>query len=108
MNRTGRLRLQALGIEDALNLIDRIAIETGWTSDEIKGPSRVANLAWVRHLAMAAVRRASDLSLSQIGAVFGLRHHTSVLHGIRRAEDAAKVDPAVDDLLAEWGSRSAF
>jgi chromosomal replication initiator protein len=104
MNRTARLRLQAVGLYQARNILDRVADSTGFTERDITGHSRKEPLVSVRHLAMAAIRRATDLSLSGIGLVFDARHHTTVLHGIRQAEKAAETSPEIESLLVDWSA----
>lgn len=88
----------------ARNIIHRAARESGFSVEDLVGPRRQAPLVWERHLAMAAIRRATGLSLNQIGLIFGGRDHSTVHHGIRRAEAAASWRPEVENLLADWSA----
>ena len=49
---------------------------------DLEGPRRHQPLARARQIAMYIVREMTDLSLPKIGAIFGGRDHTTVLHGI--------------------------
>ena len=56
---------------------------------EIKSKSRRQPLVRARHLSMAILRDLTDLSLPEIGTLFG-RNHTSVLHATRRITEQRK------------------
>jgi chromosomal replication initiator protein len=43
-----------------------------------------------RHLAMWLIRRHHGYSLPRIGRLFGGRHHTTVLHALRKVEKARR------------------
>ena len=49
---------------------------------DFESPRRHQPLARARQIAMYIVREMTDLSLPKIGAIFGGRDHTTVLHGI--------------------------
>jgi chromosomal replication initiator protein len=53
----------------------------------LQSPSRKRSLVRKRQIAMYLIRRGTPLSLLQIGRMFGHRHHTTVLHGLRRIEN---------------------
>lgn len=72
-------------MNSTLEIIQTIATEQGVTVEQILSPLRSKPVTRARHMAMAAIRVARpQLSLPVIGRMFG-RDHTSVLHGIRRA-----------------------
>ncbi len=54
--------------------------------DELTGASRVATIATARQIAMYLCRELTDLSLPKIGAKFGGRDHTTVLHSVRKID----------------------
>ncbi len=56
----------------------------GITLDELTGPSRSRNLVTPRQIAMYICRELTDLSLPKIGAVFGGRDHTTVIHADKK------------------------
>lgn len=52
----------------------------------ITGSSRDQHHVWPRWVAMYLTRIVLKRSLPSIGEAFGNRHHTSVLHGLRKVE----------------------
>jgi chromosomal replication initiator protein len=63
------------------------------TRDELLSGSRVGRVAWPRQVAMFLARQETEASLPAIGAAFGGRNHTTVLHAVRRTEQRVKTDP---------------
>jgi chromosomal replication initiator protein len=65
--------------------------------------TRAAAVAWPRHIAMHLARELTEESLPAIGAAFGGRSHTTVLHACRRARARLAQDAAaaadVDKLI---------
>ena len=49
---------------------------------EVVGPSREANISYVRHLGMYLARELTQASLVMIGRMFGGRDHATVHHAI--------------------------
>jgi hypothetical protein len=77
------------------------------TREDLRSPQRDAHLAWARHVAMFVARSETRASLPAIGAAFGNRGHTTVLHGVRRVSARARDDSearreVVDALTALW------
>lgn len=62
------------------------AYEYGFTFEQLASKSRRGEVALARHVAMFRVHKRHNLSLPQIGKLFGGRDHTTVLHGVRRIE----------------------
>ena len=56
--------------------------------------SRSAAVAWPRHVAMHLARELTGESLPAIGAGFGGRSHTTVIHACRRTRERLENDPA--------------
>lgn len=52
--------------------------------DDVVGPTRRREPTRARHEAMAAIRDTCELRLADIGALFGGRHHTTVLYALRQ------------------------
>lgn len=65
------------------SVLQWVAARHGVTKDDLRGPSRKPHLVRARWEAMAILRE-HGLSLPAIGLMFN-RHHTAVLHGLRRA-----------------------
>lgn len=70
---------------------------------ELRSDSRLKSVVRARSLAMWLARKVTSLSLSQIGAEYGGRDHTTVLHGIRKTESLLESDVdlrrAADEIL---------
>lgn len=86
-------------LAQASQVLARTAEWSGFDAGDLVGPSRKAPLVWHRHLAIAAIRRSTELSLTQIGAIFGGRDHTTIIHALRRIDGAAKWRPEVEARL---------
>ncbi len=59
----------------------------GLSRDELLSASRSARLAWPRHVAMYLAREHTDATLPAIGASFGGRNHTTVMHAVKRTAE---------------------
>ncbi len=71
-------------------ILEKAAEVHGFAPQDLLGPRRTAGLVWARHLAMAATRRATTLSYSQIARFYGGRHHSSAMYACQRIEAQAK------------------
>jgi chromosomal replication initiator protein len=69
------------------------AAEFGVTRDELLSHSRRTALAWPRQIAMYLAREHTRETLPAIGARFGGRNHTTVLHACRRTVQRIASDP---------------
>jgi chromosomal replication initiator protein len=84
----------------AIERIQALTAETfGLSPDDLVGPSRVPRLAWARQVAMYLARQHTDETLPAIGARFGGRNHTTVLHACRRATQRLAGDPEALELV---------
>ena len=64
------------------DIIDQVATKYGIAAREIIGPWRPRHITKARHEAMYRCRTELFMSYPKIGAIFGGRDHTSVLHGV--------------------------
>ncbi len=71
----------------------RVAESFGVSRAELVGTARAATPLRARQVAIYLTREKTDLSLPQIGRLFGGRDHTTVLNSIRRVEAVAAEDP---------------
>ena len=69
----------------------------GVSITDLEGPSRRQPLARARQVAMYLCRELTDLSLPKIGALFGGRDHTTILHGVNTVANAIKIDLTLFD-----------
>lgn len=87
----------------ARDIIERAADLTGIPASDITGPRRHAAICRVRWAVMAALRD-KGLSLPQVGARLGRRDHTTIMHGLARAEAMARDDFGFRKLVRELGA----
>jgi chromosomal replication initiator protein len=78
-------------------ILEATAITYGLTTRELIGPSRKQPLARYRQIAMYLCRELTDLSLPKIGAAFGGRDHTTVIHAIERVKGLIQKDKTIFD-----------
>jgi chromosomal replication initiator protein len=85
-------------------IVELVAARCQLPPKALTGPSRVANVAHARHLAMYLARQAG-LTLVEIGHNLGGRDHTTVMHACGKIEAAIAADPRlaqqVRDLRSE-------
>ncbi len=90
---------------DAQSIIQATSAYFGISVDDLTGPSRVANIAMPRHIAIYLCRELTDLSLPKIGAKFGGRDHSTVLNSVRRITDRISEDRALYTQVTELTNR---
>ncbi|MBN1195886.1 MAG: chromosomal replication initiator protein DnaA [Candidatus Aminicenantes bacterium] len=62
-------------------------------TEDLKSRNNSPRVAHPRQIAMFICKRATRHSLAEIGQKFGGKHHTTVLHSIKRIEDKMNTDP---------------
>jgi len=85
---------KALTAED---IIRASANAFGFAVEEVTGKSRRQPLVRCRQVAMYLCRELTDLSLPKIGAQFGGRDHTTVMHSIDKVTSLLQTDREVFD-----------
>jgi chromosomal replication initiator protein len=75
------------------------------TRDELLSPNRTARVAWPRQVAMYLARQHTHETLPAIGARFGGRDHSTVLHACKRAASRIGTDPDAYDAVATITAR---
>jgi len=101
-----RSELSALADEQTpiARIVELVAARCQIPPKALAGPSRVANVAHARHLAMYLARQAG-LTLVEIGRNLGGRDHTTVMHACGKMAAAIAADPKlaqqVRDLRSE-------
>ncbi len=71
----------------------RVAAAFGISPAELVSTTRAATPLRARQIAMLLTREMTDLSLPQIGRLYGGRDHSTVLNSLRRAEATLDTDP---------------
>jgi chromosomal replication initiator protein len=66
---------------------------------ELKAKNNSRRVAEPRQMAMFLCRELTDSSLPEIGKEFGGKHHTTVLHSIRKIANLRKNDPKHNNII---------
>jgi chromosomal replication initiator protein len=78
---------------------DTVCEHFSLTREELLSGSRAARVAWPRQLAMYLSREHTEASLPAIGAAFGGRNHTTVMHAVKRTEERMSADGDAYDAI---------
>jgi chromosomal replication initiator protein len=79
----------------------RVAERFGISRAELVGSSRAATPLRARQVAIFLTRDLTDLSLPQIGRLYGGRDHTTVLNSLRRVEASLDEDVELAEKIRE-------
>jgi chromosomal replication initiator protein len=79
----------------------QVAERFGISRAKLIGSSRAATPLRARQVAIYLTREMTDLSLPQIGRLYGGRDHTTVLNSLRRVEASLGEDEALGEKVAE-------
>ena len=82
----------------------RVAEAFGISRAELVGTSRAATPLRARQVAILLTREATDLSLPQIGRLYGGRDHSTILNALRRAEATIAADASLSRQVSELRS----
>ncbi len=74
----------------------------GLTENELTGPSRKNDIVAARHLSMYLAKSLTQAPLKMIGAAFGGRDHSTVIHACKRIEKQSSYDTSVSRQLKEF------
>ncbi len=86
----------------SVDLIQKIVAEQyKMTTQEFKLKKRTRSVSFPRQIAMYLCRELTDLSLPQIGEVFGGRDHTTVMHAHDKISQMRKSDAFVEKSISE-------
>ena len=89
---------QATSVEE---IQQQVAERFSISRAELIGSSRAATPLRARQVAIYLTRELTDLSLPQIGRLYGGRDHTTVLNSLRRVEASLGEDEALSKKVAE-------
>ena len=76
-------------------ILKAVATEFKVTLGELKGPRRHRNITVPRQIAMYLVRELTDVSLPQIGHLFGGRDHSTVINSLKRVGALRDANPEI-------------
>ena len=80
---------------------DAVAKEWGVTSEGLRSKTRTKNLTVPRQVAMFLMREMMGMQLVEIGATFGGRDHSTVIHSLERAAAMIAEEPATAQRVAK-------
>lgn len=80
-----------------MSTIERACAITGYRLSDLRGPEKTRTICRARFAVMYAMR-SHGLSLPAIGHVLR-RHHSTILSGLRRADDYAARDPEFVEMV---------
>jgi chromosomal replication initiator protein len=66
---------------------------------QLKQQTNAHEISRPRQVAMYLVKEITSASLPEIGRHFGGKHHTTVLHSIRKVEEIRQSDPDLNKLI---------
>jgi chromosomal replication initiator protein len=69
---------------------------------ELKSRNNSKSVAMPRQIAMYLCKSLTHASLPEIGRSFGGKHHSTVIHSIRKVEDLRKNDPNFNSLIGNF------
>jgi len=84
----------------------RVAADFGISRAELVGSTRAATPVRARQVAIYLTRELTDLSLPQIGRLYGGRDHSTILNSVRRIEAGVAEDQTLAERVA--GLRTAI
>ena len=73
----------------------------GLTYKDLRGKRRTKAVAFPRQVAMYISRELTEYSTTEVGAEFGGRDHTTVMHACQKIEDRMKLDPNLEPTLQQ-------
>jgi chromosomal replication initiator protein len=82
-------------------IVERVAAAFGVKVKDVLGPCRQRSVLVPRQVAMYLAREVAKLSLPAVGAAFGGRDHTTVLHACRKVAEALKADAKLKRTVRE-------
>ncbi len=83
-----------------IELIQKIVSDYfGLSYKDLRGKRRTKAVAFPRQVAMYLSRELTEYSTTEVGAEFGGRDHTTVMHARQKIEDRMKLDPNLEPTL---------
>ena len=70
-------------------------------SEAIKGQGQNKSISAARNVAMYLIREMTDLSLQEIGDIFGNRHYSTVINSVKRIDKLLKEDPNMGEIIRD-------
>jgi len=88
-------------VPDVSTIVRGVAAAFGVSEKEMLSSSRLRGILRPRQVAMYLARELTRLSLPRIGAAFGGRDHTTILHACRKVEEEMQTDATLAKRVQE-------
>lgn len=95
------LRAKENFLPSAETIIQEVARFYELDANAIRGQSQNKEISTARNVAMYIIREMTQLSLAEIGQLFGGRHHSTVLNSINRVEKMMKTQPELMEIIRD-------
>lgn len=93
--------LEPIGQVSVLKIQEKVSNYYSISITDLKGKKRVKSIVVPRQIAMYLARELTDSSLPKIGAEFGGKDHTTVIHAHEKIQQLIKNDPILEREVAE-------
>jgi chromosomal replication initiator protein len=94
----GLIKDEADGISSD-SIVNAVATFFALKPAQLRAKTNAKTIAVPRQIAMYMCKKLTSQSLPQIGKDFGGKHHTTVLHSIRKIEKLREKDPGISDAV---------
>jgi chromosomal replication initiator protein len=95
-------RVAQVSVDDVMGLI---TTEFAISARDLTGKSRTQAVSLPRQIAMYMLREHTEMSLEDIGRIFGNRDHTTVLYAVTKIRERTQTDRMFKDMLDGLGTR---
>ncbi|MCD8492334.1 MAG: hypothetical protein LRY51_10795 [Geovibrio sp.] len=82
------------------NIIDAVTGYFNVKMSDLKSKKRTKSISLPRQVAMYILRNKLNISLQEVGELFGGRDHSTVLHSVQSIEKKCKDDKEIQEIIA--------
>jgi len=94
----GMIKDESAGLSSD-SIVNAVASFFALKPAQLRAKTNAKPIALPRQIAMYMCKKLTNQSLPQIGKDFGGKHHTTVLHSVRKIETLRKKDPEISDAV---------
>lgn len=95
------LKEQQKVVVDAPRIKEKVSEVYGISIKDMESRKRPKDIAYARQVAMYLCRMMTEMSLPKIGAEFGGRDHTTVIHAVDKITKEVKTDPETKKTISD-------
>lgn len=82
------------------NIIDAVTSYFNVKMSDLKSKKRTKSISLPRQVAMYILRNKLNISLQEVGELFGGRDHSTVLHSVQSIEKKSKADKEIQEIIS--------